>query len=54
MDESNWMRRDVLIKQRLGLESDYWQRAGKILRLNRDTGVSPVLGAGERHVFGVR
>jgi predicted TIM-barrel fold metal-dependent hydrolase len=43
MDESNWMRRDVLIKQRLGLDSDYWQRAGKILRLKRDAGVPPVL-----------
>jgi predicted TIM-barrel fold metal-dependent hydrolase len=32
IEEANWMRRDVLIKQRLGLGSDYWQRAGKILR----------------------
>jgi predicted TIM-barrel fold metal-dependent hydrolase len=50
MDESNWMRRDVLIKQRLGLESDYWHRAARILRLNRDTGVSPVPGVGERRL----
>jgi len=32
--ESNWMRRDVLIKEKLELEDDYWQRAAKILRLN--------------------
>ena len=37
MDESNWMRRDVLIKQRLGLNSDYWHRAGKILRLPKES-----------------
>jgi predicted TIM-barrel fold metal-dependent hydrolase len=33
MRERNWMRRDVLIKQQLGLEADYWQRAAKVLRL---------------------
>jgi hypothetical protein len=32
--EDNWLKRDVLIKQRLGLtEGDYWLRAGKILRI---------------------
>jgi predicted TIM-barrel fold metal-dependent hydrolase len=31
--ERNWLRRDVLIKERLGLGEDYWQRAGTFLRL---------------------
>ncbi|HEV8603894.1 MAG TPA: amidohydrolase family protein [Tepidisphaeraceae bacterium] len=31
--EGNWMRRDVLIKEKLELDDAYWQRAGKILRL---------------------
>ena len=30
--EKNWMRRDVLIKQRLGLGPDYWHRAATLLR----------------------
>ena len=29
MREPNWMRRDVLIKQCLGLGDEYWQCAGK-------------------------
>jgi predicted TIM-barrel fold metal-dependent hydrolase len=33
MREKNWMRRDVLIKQRLGFDQDYWHRAAKVLRL---------------------
>jgi predicted TIM-barrel fold metal-dependent hydrolase len=33
MRESNWMRRDVLIKQKLGFENDYWHRAGSLLRI---------------------
>lgn len=33
--ESNWMRRDVLIKQRLGFDEAYWHRAGQLLRLPR-------------------
>ena len=33
MKEKNWMRRDVLIKQRLGFDEEYWHRAGKVLRL---------------------
>jgi predicted TIM-barrel fold metal-dependent hydrolase len=32
MKEKNWMRRDVLIKQRLGFDEDYWHRAAKVLR----------------------
>jgi uncharacterized protein len=32
MCEPNWMRRDVLTKQRLGLKEDYWHRAGGLLR----------------------
>lgn len=31
--ERNWMRRDMLIKEKLELDDAYWQRAGKILRL---------------------
>ncbi|HZK81828.1 MAG TPA: amidohydrolase family protein [Humisphaera sp.] len=34
MSIGNWMHRDVVIKQRLGLGDDYWQRAGKLLRIN--------------------
>jgi predicted TIM-barrel fold metal-dependent hydrolase len=30
-DEPNWMRRDLLIKQRLGFDQAYWHRAGEIL-----------------------
>lgn len=32
MGERNWMRRDALVKQRLGLEGEYWTRAGRLLR----------------------
>jgi len=31
--DANWMRRDVHIKQRLGLGEDYWRRAATILRM---------------------
>jgi predicted TIM-barrel fold metal-dependent hydrolase len=31
--ERNWMRRDALVKQRLGLEADYWGRAAQVLRV---------------------
>ncbi len=31
--ERNWMRRDALVKQRLGLEGEYWTRAGRLLRI---------------------
>jgi uncharacterized protein len=30
--ESNWVRRDVEIKRRLGFDNAYWRRAGEILR----------------------
>jgi predicted TIM-barrel fold metal-dependent hydrolase len=33
--EDNWMRRDVLTKQALGFDSNYWQRAATLLRLKR-------------------
>jgi predicted TIM-barrel fold metal-dependent hydrolase len=33
MKDKNWMRRDVRIKQALGFDEDYWQRAAKVLRL---------------------
>jgi predicted TIM-barrel fold metal-dependent hydrolase len=31
--EGNWMLRDILIKQKLGFDADYWRRAGTLLRL---------------------
>jgi len=31
--EDNWMRRDVLIKQRIGFDDSYWHRAAKVLGL---------------------
>jgi len=31
--EKNWLRRDVLVKQQLGLDDAYWQRAATLLRL---------------------
>jgi len=33
MKEKNWMRRDMLIKQRFGFDEEYWQRAAKLLRI---------------------
>ncbi len=33
MSEDNWIRRDVLIKQHLGFDEEYWNRAAKVLRL---------------------
>jgi uncharacterized protein len=35
LTESNWMRRDLLIKQRLGFNEAYWHRAASVLRLQR-------------------
>jgi predicted TIM-barrel fold metal-dependent hydrolase len=34
--ESNWMRRDVLIKQRMGLDGAYWGRAARVLGIAPD------------------
>jgi predicted TIM-barrel fold metal-dependent hydrolase len=34
MRERNWMKRDALVKQRLGLEGEYWTRAARLLRLS--------------------
>ena len=31
--ERNWLRRDVLVKQRLGFDDAYWRRAARVLRL---------------------
>ena len=31
--ERNWMRRDALVKQHLGLDADYWARAARVLRV---------------------
>ena len=33
MLEPNWMRRDVLIKRKMGFDDAYWHRAAKILRI---------------------
>ena len=33
MSDSNWMRRDVRIKRKMGFDDAYWQRAASILRL---------------------
>lgn len=34
MCDRNWLRRDVKIKQYLGFDDAYWERAGKVLRVN--------------------
>ncbi len=34
LGDRNWLRRDILIKQRLGFDDGYWQRAGKLLRIS--------------------
>ncbi len=36
MRERNWIRRDVLIKERLGFDQAYWRRAAKVLRIGTD------------------
>lgn len=41
MREKNWMRRDVLIKERLGLDDAYWHRAATLLRLPAASGAAP-------------
>jgi predicted TIM-barrel fold metal-dependent hydrolase len=33
MLDSNWLRRDIAIKQKLGFDDAYWQRASKVLRI---------------------
>jgi predicted TIM-barrel fold metal-dependent hydrolase len=33
--DMNWLRRDARIKQELGFDEAYWQRAGKVLRIAR-------------------
>ncbi len=33
LSTGNWMQRDVMIKERLGLGDDYWHRAATILRM---------------------
>jgi mannonate dehydratase len=32
--ESNWLRRDVMIKKRLDFDEAYWHRAAKVLKQN--------------------
>lgn len=38
MTEPNWMRRDVLIKEKLGFDRSYWERAGRVLRMDGKAG----------------
>lgn len=33
ISEPNWLRRDVLIKRKLGLDQDYWQRTATLLKI---------------------
>ena len=33
LEEKNWLRRDGMVKRRLGFPTDYWSRAAKVLRL---------------------
>jgi predicted TIM-barrel fold metal-dependent hydrolase len=33
MRESNWMKRDVMIKKAMGFDDAYWHRAARVLRL---------------------
>jgi hypothetical protein len=40
------MRRDVLLKERLGFDDAYWHRAGKILRLPKFTNTPQTAPAG--------
>lgn len=35
LQEPNWLRRDILIKQHLGFDENYWNRAATVLKLNR-------------------
>ena len=46
--DANWMRRDVRIKQRLGLGEDYWRRGATLLRMTskaREIQADPALRA---------
>ena len=38
--ERNWIKRDVEIKRTLGFDADYWNRAGKLLLMDRNRRVS--------------
>lgn len=37
MFEPNWIRRDVMVKQKLGFDRDYWERAAKLLNVTEVT-----------------
>jgi uncharacterized protein len=37
MAERNWMKRDILIKQRMGFDDAYWHRAAKVLKITSST-----------------
>jgi predicted TIM-barrel fold metal-dependent hydrolase len=36
--ESNWLKRDIEIKRRLGFGSEYWARAAKVIKMPRAAG----------------
>ena len=38
--DGNWIRRDVRIKERMGLDDAYWHRAAKVLRVNKTSSPS--------------
>lgn len=40
MGESNWMRRDALIKRTLGFDDAYWCRAAEVLRITKSGGAA--------------
>jgi len=47
MREKNWLRRDVMIKQRLGFDDAYWRRAASVLRLPAKVDLRPpIVSAG--------
>lgn len=41
-EEPNWLRRDVLIKQRLGVDDAYWRRAATVLKVPRIIAPGPI------------
>jgi hypothetical protein len=44
--EPNWLRRDIRIKQKLGFNNDYWNRAAKVLRLPSNLRGEPASAGG--------
>jgi predicted TIM-barrel fold metal-dependent hydrolase len=48
MSERNWVRRDVRIKQELGFDRAYWERAARVLRMDRSINATPSSAAAIR------